>query len=480
MNSPVKTLHRLAPALMRGAALSTLLVLSACAGGNSEAKWPPQAKKWFDRAEHSYVHGDIEDAHLASENALKALPHEPSVRLMAGRIALAELDFERTLTLLKDLPGSDAAGLRGRAHWYLGHLDLAAEELAKLASDPDVKDSWAEEILQLARSGRGRTPFEMSGGMVAAVDMPLAGTAMLVPLEINGEPALAMVATDRAESVIDSRAANEGGWVSLRFAGRLEVSDVPAVAQDLSGLSREIGAPVKLLIGVHLLRRLRATIDLAGRQFVVRNYEPPAPPQATTIHPIFYRGGAMVLPGAFGTARTAPSSSLLVNTSMAFPLALDEAAWKKAGVDSSTFAGMPGGGDLRHGILPMLRLGAFEIPNVPGVYGAPIEAVEKQVGVDLDGFAGAGLFGTFRLTFADRGKTLWLEDLPLEVVEMRRRLAAEAHAAARARSSQPSAGASMGPPIAPEKTPTPSTPSTPSTAAKPLAPPAPPQPKGRP
>jgi hypothetical protein len=250
-----------------------------------------------------------------------------------------------------------------------------------------------------------------------------------------------MVATDRAESVIDANADSDGGWVSLRFAGRVEVSDVPAVAQDLSGLTRDFGAPIKLLIGVNLLRHLRATIDVAGRQFVVRNYEPPPPPHATTVHPIFYRGGALVLPGGFGMERTAPLSTLLMNTSMSFPLALDEDGWKKAGQNSSEFAAVPGASDLRHSTLPLLRLGAFEIPNVPGVFGAPIEAVEKEVGINLDGFAGSGLFATFRMTFADEGRTLWLEDLPADVIAERRRIAEEA-----ARPSQPGPGVGLTPP----------------------------------
>ncbi len=415
--------------LIRGATLSSILLLCACATGPKVPEWPPTAKKWFDRAEHSYRVGDLDDARLASENALSALPDEPQVKMVAAKVALAELEFDRALQLLRGLPGSEAAGLRGRSHWYLGNLEQAADELSQLSSDPDVKDIWATDILKLARDGRGRRPFEMSGGLVAAVEMPRAGsTAMLVPIEVNGEPALAMIATDRAEAVIDSRGQRGGEWVSLRFGGRLEVSDVPAVGQDLSGLEREIGAPIKMLIGVHLLRRLRATIDLAGRQFVVRNYEPPPPPQATTVNPIFYRGGAMVLPSAFGTDQSAPTSTLLVNTSMVFPLALDEEGWKKGGQDPGTFVAVPGGGDLRQGILPMLRLGAFEIPSVPGVLGAPVGALEKEIGVDLDGFAGSGLFATFRLTFADGGRTLWMEDLPPEVIELRRQALQEMRA----------------------------------------------------
>jgi hypothetical protein len=104
---------------------------------------------------------------------------------------------------------------------------------------------------------------------------------------------------------------------------------------------------------------------------------------------------------------------------MVFPLALDESGWEKAGQDPKTFLSVPGQADLKHGMVPMLRLGAFEIAQVPGVLGAPISAIEKEVGVDLDGAAGSGLFSTFRLTFADQGRVLWLEDLPPDVLEAR-------------------------------------------------------------
>ena len=204
-----------------------IVILVACGGSQKRAEWPPVAKKWYERAKYSYAQGDIVDARLASENALAALPDEPKVRLIAAEIAMAELSFEHALSFLRDLPGSEAASLRGRCHWYLGNIEEAAEELSLLVRDPDVKDKWADETLRLARDGRGRRPFEMTGGIVAAVDMPYAGSAMLVPLEVNGEPALTMVATDRAESVIHSSSPEDSDWVSLRFDGRVEVSDVP-------------------------------------------------------------------------------------------------------------------------------------------------------------------------------------------------------------------------------------------------------------
>lgn len=400
------------------------LAFLGCASHSGKAAWPPVAKKWFDRAEFSYRSGDLDDAEMSVENALTELPQEQAVRLLAARIHLAQLRFDDALDALAQLPGTEAAGLRGRCYWYQGRLDEAAGQLEQVVADPDIKDGWARSTLALARSGRGRRPFEISGALLAAVEMPrVPGTTMFVPLEVDGEPSLAVVATDRVETVVDGR---DTDWVSLRFGGSFEVNDVPVVGQDLSGMSRELGVPVKMLIGVHLLRRLRATVDLSGHQFVARSFDPPPPPEASTIEPVFYKGGAMVLPGAFGAEQDAPSASLLMNTSMSFPLALDEAGWQRAGRDPEQLINVPGQADIKQGSVPFLRFGAFEVTDVPGVLGAPISAIEKESGADLDGAAGSRLFATLRLTFADGGRTLWVEDLPAEVIEMRNQIYQEA------------------------------------------------------
>jgi hypothetical protein len=425
---------------MRRSILSSVALLgllSACAK-QTVASWPESAKKWFDRASYAYAHGDLEDAANSADQALVALPAESKVRLLGARVALASLDFRRALELTAGLESAEAAAIRGRAHWYLGEVDLAAEQLELAILDPDTKDPWAEQVAELARQGRGRRPFEVSGALLAVTEMPRVGTtSMVVPIELNGEPTLALIATDMAEAVIDTRQAGSGAWVSVRFGNRFEVSDIPAIGRDLSGLSKQIGAPVKMLIGVNLLRQLRATIDFSGSQFVVRSFEPPPPPEGTMVVPIFYRGGAMVLPGAFGTDQGAPHSSLLLNTSMTFPVALDEGGWKKAGQDPKTFPAVPGQAGIMHGMVPLLRLGAFEIPNIPGVYGPKLDELEKALDVDLDGFAGSGLFATFRLTFADGGRSLYIEDLPAEVIEARMRTAEALRQAAQQRRTMP-------------------------------------------
>jgi hypothetical protein len=406
--------------LKRPSALILWLALatSGCgAAAQGEASWPPLAKRWFDRAEASYLQGDVDDAEHAVGNALRILPQEPEIRLLASRVALAQLEHDRAIQLLQGVEGQDARAVRGRALWYAGHVDRAADELELLLSDPEVRDAWAVEIAKLARRGSGRKPFQMSGGLLAAVEMPkVASTALVAPVELNGEPALAMIDTGVAEAVIDSSSGGEPQWISLRFGERVEVKDVPAIAKDLSGLSRQLNAPIKLLVGVNLLRHLHPTFDFTGGQFVVRTFEPPPPPHATTVRVAYVRGGGMLLRGAFGADQASPMASLLVYTSMTFPIALDDGGWKKAGIDAGKLQSVPNVAGLRQGVLPLLRLGAFDVPQIPGVHGAPVQELEKGLGMELDGLVGSGLLAAFRVTLVDGGRTMWLEDMPPEAV----------------------------------------------------------------
>ena len=439
----------------------------ACAGSvGVGADWPPLAKKWFDRAENSYRQADIDDAGLAVENALRIDPKRDEIRLLAARVALADLEYDRALQHLIGVPGTDARGVRGRALWYAGRIDQAADELDQLLGDPDVKDPWAASVSKLARRGAGRQPFKMSGGLLAVSEMPQAGsTALIVPLEINGEMALGLIATGVPEAVIDSGPGGQGEpqWISLRFGERVEIKDVPALSQDLSGISRQLNAPIKLLIGVNLLRHLHPTVDFTGRQFVVRTFEPPPPPNATTVRLAYIRGGGMLMRANFGTEQTAPVASLLVETSMPFAVALDDGGWKKAGVALPSLKQVPGGGGLRAGTLPVLRIGAFEVPEVPGVYGAPVKEIEEGLNVDFDGIIGSMLLAAFRVTIIDNGRAMWLEDMPPEVVRMMRGQSAPAPAPA-----APPAGTS-----APPSSATPPASAKPPAGAPPAAPAAP-------
>lgn len=405
-------------ALRAAFGLALLASIPACSSSATHPEFPPVAKRWYERGTASYQSGDLEDAELAVENALRAAPNQPETRLLAGRVSLARLDYDRTIEVLKGLNSAEARRLRGRALWYRGDVQSAADELDALLRDPDVKDGWAVEIVKLARRGVGRKPFEMSGGLLAVMDMPRTGTAsMIVPLEIDGEPGLGMIATGLAEAVVDGAEGTEPSWVSLRFGERVEVHDVPVLAKDLSGLSKQLNAPIKIMLGVNLLRHLHPTIDFAGGQFVVRSFEPPPPPAATTVRLSYVRGGGMLLRGAFGSGDSAPACSLLVDTSLSYPVLLNGSAWARAGVPASSLHTVPNMGSMREGVLPSLRLGAFEVPHVPGVEGdGSIKERGEELGVNIDGLLGSGLLATFRMTLIDGGRSMWLEDLPAEAL----------------------------------------------------------------
>jgi hypothetical protein len=408
-----------APSISSFRAVFGAVVVAALAGC-TPAKGPggidrsALAQKWFDRAKASYANVDLDDAWDASKSAMQAAPNDPEIRTWAGRVALAKLDFGETVRLLKGVNTTDAKGLRGRAKWYAGDIDQAADELESMLQDPEVHDGWAKAIATLARRGAGRKPFQLNGGLLAVSEMPRLpnNTSFLVPVEIDGEPGLAMVATGTAEVTLDSAARKEPAWVSLRFGGRIEVKDVPAMVQDLSGISRQMNVPIKALLGVNLLRHLNVTFDYIGGQFIVRTFTPPIPPSATRVPIAYIKGGGMLMRSALSTDKGAPSASLLLDSAMSFPIALDQDGWKKAGTDIGKLLPVPQDSKLKQGTVPLLRLGAFDIPQVPGVYGTPIAEVEKGVEVDIDGVVGSGLLAYFRVTLTDGGRAMWLEDVP--------------------------------------------------------------------
>jgi tetratricopeptide (TPR) repeat protein len=391
-----------------------LAAAAGCAGSRGDARSVPAgAAKWYERARASYRAADVDDARDAAKSALAAAPDSPPVKLMAARVHLARLEYAETLRLLQGDDTSEARGLRGRALWYSGDVDAAADELEALLGDAAVKDEWAKQIALLARRGAGRKPFQVEGGLLANTPMgPVRGPNFVVPLEIDGEQALALVATDKGEVVLDSAARREPSWVQLRFAERITVSNVPALTEDLSGVSKEMGAPIKALLGVNLLRRLNVTFDLVGQQFVVRTREAPAPPHATRVGVAYALGGAMVTRAAFGAQSEAAAAPVLVNTRQVYPLQLDEKGWQIAGVPPGELKPLAGAVNDKGAKLPALKLGAYSIPGVPGYAGASLGPVRNALGVDVVGSVGSGLLAFFRCTMTDGGRSLWIEELP--------------------------------------------------------------------
>lgn len=376
----------------------------------------PQAQQWLDRARDSYKKGDVDDARDSAKSALIAAPTSVEVKISAARIHLARLEYDEAIRVLEGVESSDARALRGRAKWYKGQIDEAADELEALLTDPQVKDEWARTISKLARRGSGRKPFQIGEGLLAPVTMiPGRGTPhLVVPIEIDGEPALAVVATNKTEVILDSNSRREPAWVQLRFGERITVSNVPALTEDLSGISKELNAPIKALLGVNLLRRMYVTFDLLGAQFVVRTKEPPPPPKATRIGLSYAMGGAMLARVSL-RAQSDATSPMLVNTLLPFPVALDELGWKSAGIDLNTLQAAPGfvrDAKLRGTTLPMLRLGAFDIAGVPAFFGPNFADARTATGIEIEGAIGAGLLARYRCTLAAEGRAMWLEDFP--------------------------------------------------------------------
>lgn len=400
--------------LVLAAALAVAALATPACGGPDPALGgrTELSDKWFKRAQASYAQGDLDDARAALDSALAATPKDPDTRLLGAKIALARLEFDEAARHASGLPSSEAHALRGRALWYAGDLEQAADELEAAQRDPTFKDSWVREVAKLARRGHGRHPYTVEGGMLAAVEMPPAGPAMVVPCELEGERILALVATGMGEVMIDASSRKEPAWVNLKFGDSLEVKDVPALTYDLAPLSRQFGAPIKALLGVGFLRKVHATFDRRGSQFVIRKAEATPPPEAATLPVVYVRGGGMVV-----RADVAPKADgralFFVDSAALYPAALDDATFKRAGADLTKFHPEPGAPpSWKTGPLPVLRVAGLDLPDVPSVQGIPLAEYRQNLGYSVDGILGSGLLMAFRVTFAEGGRSLWMEPDP--------------------------------------------------------------------
>ena len=192
---------------------------------------------------------------------------------------------------------------------------------------------------------------------------------------------------------------------------RVEVKDVPALVQDLSPLTRQLGVPIKALIGAQLLRHAHATFDRRGDQFVVRRQDATPPPDASRVPLYYLRGGGMLMRASV-TARDEEPVSLLVDSSRPFPLLLQDGAWGKAGVDVHSLTPLPDDPTIKRGIVPMFRVGGFDLAKMPAIEGVDLHDLTAGLDIDLGGVVGADLLAFFRITFADEGRFMWLEPDP--------------------------------------------------------------------
>ena len=327
---------------LRSLSFLALVACAACSacGATVEPRTggrTPLAEQWLTRAKNSYRAGDFDDAQEAAKQALAASPKDPDIREMFGRVALTRLDYKSAIKATEGLVTTEAHGIRGRAMWFSGDIDNAADELEAMLHDPLVKDPWARDVARLARqAGQGRKPFEIEGPYITMVDMPrqigpaMIGPALVVPCEVEGERILAMVATASSEVVLDSNSRKDPAWVSVRFGDRFEVKDVPALTGDLAPISRQLGVPIKALLGVNLLRHTHATFDRRGDQFIVRRGDPSAPPDGSRVPLWYLRGGGMTMRASV-TVKEEADMPLLVDSARFIPVALDDATWEKSG-----------------------------------------------------------------------------------------------------------------------------------------------------
>src|SRR5262249_40560205 len=154
--------HRFSATLL--SALVAVAALTGCPDPNTAASGrTANAQKWYVRADEAFKAADFEEAHDSAAKALDAAPNDPQAKTLAAEIALTSLDYAEVIQQLKGVTGTNAARLRGRALWYKGDLEAAADELETMLNDPEVKDDWAKATSKLARRGAGRTPFTLGG-----------------------------------------------------------------------------------------------------------------------------------------------------------------------------------------------------------------------------------------------------------------------------------------------------------------------------
>jgi len=186
---------------------------------------------------------------------------------------------------------------------------------------------------------------------------------------------------------------------------------VPALVQDLSPISRQLGVPIQAMLGAQMLRHGHVTFDRHGDQFVVRRQDAAPPPDASRVPLYYLRGGGMLL-RATVTAQNSDALPLFVDSSRPVPLVLRDEGWTRAGVDLKSLVSMPDSPNVKRGMVPMFRVGGFDLAKMPALGGIDLGELTSGLDVDLQGVVGADLLAFFRVTFADDGRFMWIEPDP--------------------------------------------------------------------
>jgi hypothetical protein len=104
------------------------------------------------------------------------------------------------------------------------------------------------------------------------------------------------------------------------------------------------------------------------------------------------------------------ASLFYVDSSQPYSLVMQDALWRKAGVDVEQMVPSTVLPNARAGRVPSLRLGGMSFPSVPALaLGSVADQAPASLDVDLGGVVGAGLLEAFRVTFTDGGRFVWVE-----------------------------------------------------------------------
>ncbi|MGZ3449853.1 MAG: hypothetical protein ACXVEF_09655 [Polyangiales bacterium] len=385
-------------------------------GGGKGGPRSDKANQWFKRANEELSALDLEEAKDSIKQAQTAAPGDAEIGILAGRIALARLDFPEAQKSLEGIEGSEASGLRARAFWYGDDLPHAAEELSHALEDPNFKDSWAKPVRELAGTqGTGRKPFTVKDNSARLVEIRMPrdlGTVLEIPCEVDGQATVAIIDTGVPEVILDTKSRSSPGWVSFKFSSAdgtrsIEVRDVPSFVQDLSPFTKGQTVPVGAVLGMNFLRRLHLTFDRLADQIVIRREEPPPPPAMTRVPTGFFNGGGMLIRSTV-RKEFEISSALWVNTGTDVPLAFPDAIWKRVGIDVKNLTTTNG---QTVGRLTNVRVGPLDVGPADAHAGIPQleEALARFKGIDVMGQVGMNFLTGFRVTFAEGGRALWLE-----------------------------------------------------------------------
>jgi len=357
-------------------------------------------------AVEALARGDLVAAGRAAERALEADPGDARAREVAARLALANGQPDRAVELLRDDQDPRRVRLRARALFRLGRMEALARDLASV-EEQESADGWAAAALPLARAARGQPLYGLSGDPEASLPLVAGLGVPVVEISLGGRPVMALIATSADITVVDEASLPEPGLVEVGLGG-LTAGGVPALGRDLSPVGEALGVRLGAVLGLDLLLRLRATLDLPGGALRVRTAPPTHGPEAASLPFVTFDGSFLAV---HARLEEGAEAWMTVDTAATFPVALTDAVVEAMGRDLATLPAAPGAptDDVRLLELARIQLGEVAIEGVPAVTGLVPENLSTLAGAPLGGILGASLFGQVAVSFDPEGRRLVLE-----------------------------------------------------------------------